>query len=305
MQGPSSLPPHPPAVDDFIATTRVPFDGSFRLKDRHTLWKDAPSRDDLKESLEKDRRAIAELQPLLHAEKRRALLVIFQAMDGAGKDSCIAHLLSGVNPQGCTVHGFKTPNAEELAHDHLWRHAKAMPERGMIGVHNRSHYEEVLVVKVHPEYLLAQGLPGIAKVTDVKPAFWDARYAGIKAFESHLAASGITILKFHLHLGKEAQRERFLERIADPDKQWKFNAGDLKERARWKEYMAAYEEALARTSAAHAPWHVIPADDQWQSRALVVRIVRRTLETMAPQLPVPGPAELQALKDSERALRAE
>lgn len=292
-------------MDEFLKTARVPFDGSFRLKDHATVWKDAPSKGDLKDSLEKDRKVIADLQPLLYAEQRRSLLLIFQAMDGAGKDSCIAHALSGVNPQGCSVHSFKSPNKEELAHDHLWRHAKAMPERGMIGVHNRSHYEEVLVVKVHPEYLLPQGLPGIDNVADVKPAFWDARYEGIKAFESHLAASGTTILKFHLHLGKEAQKERFLERIAEPDKQWKFNAGDLKERARWSDYMEAYEQALARTSTEHAPWYVIPADEQWQSRALVVRAVRRTLEAMAPKAPVPGAAELQALKESERALKAE
>lgn len=250
---------------------------------------------DLKAALEEDRERIGELQELLYAQGQQALLLVFQAMDAAGKDSCIEHVLSGVNPQGCQVHSFKAPSAEELTHDFLWRHAKAMPARGMIGVHNRSHYEEVLVLRVHPTYLNAQRLP------DVDPAnlpkdFWEARYASIRDFEAHLAAQGTTIMKFFLHMSKAVQKERFMERLDDPAKNWKFNLGDVHERAHWDAYQRAYAEAIGATAAPHAPWYIIPADDQWETRAIVGDLVRERLEAMAlrsPELDAKGKEALQ------------
>ena len=240
---------------------------------------------ELKESLEKDKAAITELQETLYAHGEHALLLIFQAMDAAGKDSCIAHVMSGVNPQGCHVTSFKAPNSEELAHDFLWRHAKAIPAKGMIGIHNRSHYEEVLVVKVHPEYLAGQRLPGIGDPAKVGKAFWEERYASIRDFEAHLARQGVTIMKFFLHMGKATQKERFLERIDEPAKNWKFNVGDVKERAHWDAYQEAYAEAIGATAAPHAPWFIVPADDQWESRAIVGRLVREQLEALDLRMP--------------------
>jgi PPK2 family polyphosphate:nucleotide phosphotransferase len=257
------------------------------LSDHPTDLGDDLKKKDLKASLEKDVARITELQERLYTEGSRALLLIFQAMDGAGKDSCIQHVMSGVNPQGCQVWSFKAPNAEELTHDFLWRHARALPARGMIGIHNRSHYEEVLVVKVHPEYLAAQRLPDVTGTADPGEAFWEARYASIRAFEEHLARQGTVIMKFFLHMGKAVQRQRFLERIDEEAKNWKFNLGDVKERAHWDTYQRAYEEAIGATAAPHAPWFVVPADDQWESRAIVGRLVRERLEAMdlrAPRL---------------------
>ncbi|TXI81813.1 MAG: polyphosphate kinase 2 family protein [Flavobacteriales bacterium] len=238
----------------------------------------------LKASVETDRERIAELQEVLYAQGSHALLLVFQAMDAAGKDSCIRHVLSGVNPQGCQVSSFKAPSHEELAHDFLWRHAKAVPARGMIGVHNRSHYEEVLVVKVHPTYLAAQRIPGVDPAA-VAADLWEGRYAAIRAFEAHLAAQGVSVLKFFLHMSKATQKERFLERIDDPDKQWKFNAADVKERGHWEAYQRAYAEAIGATAAPHAPWYIVPADDQWETRAIVGRLVRERLEAMDLRLP--------------------
>lgn len=287
------------------ASFRVTQGASFTLKDRPTELHGSIKKDRLKQAVEEDRERIAKLQPRLYAERKQALLLLFQAMDAAGKDSCIAHVLSGVNPQGCRVWSFKSPSSEELAHDFLWRHAHATPERGMIGVHNRSHYEEVLVVKVHPEHLLAQGLPGINTVQDADAAFWQQRYASIRAFEEHLARQGVVLLKFHLHMARGVQKQRFLERIEDPAKNWKFSLGDVKERARWREYQQAYEEAIAATATPHAPWYVVPADEQWESRAIVCRIVRERLEAMDPRMPVPDAAALQELKTAAVALDGE
>ena len=259
--------------------------GKVRLRDHPTRLAAKPSKAELKKSVETDRERIAELQEGLYAQGTQALLLIFQAMDAAGKDRCIGHVLRGVNPQGCRVWSFKAPSVDELSHDFLWRHAHAIPARGLIGVHNRSHYEEVLVVKVHPEYLLAQRLPGVREVRQVDADFWERRYASIRQFEEHVAGQGVVILKFFLHLGKAAQKERFLERIDDPEKNWKFGLGDVKERALWDAYEQAYEEAIGATAAPHAPWHIVPADEQWESRAIVAALIREQLERMAPQPP--------------------
>lgn len=287
------------------ARFRITSGSSFNLKDHPTELKEHVGKDELKAMLAEDRERIIDLQELLYAEKRRALLLIFQAMDAAGKDSAIDHVLSGVNPQGCSVTAFKQPSAEELAHDFLWRHAKAVPERGMIGVHNRSHYEEVLVVKVHPEYLLGQRLPGIDRPADADAAFWERRYASIRGWEEHLAANGVTIMKFFLHMGRKEQRKRFLERIDDPRKNWKFSLGDVKERAHFDTYMAAYEDAIRATATPHAPWYVVPADEQWETRAIVGRLVREQLQSMDPRTPKLPEKARADLAEAKRLLEAE
>jgi PPK2 family polyphosphate:nucleotide phosphotransferase len=273
--------------------------GSFNLKDQVTDIDTPMVKKDLKELLEQDREVIADLQDVLYASADRSVLLIFQAMDAAGKDSCIRHVMSGVNPQGVQVHSFKAPSTLERGHDFLWRHAKAIPPKGYIGIHNRSHYEEVLVTKVHPAFILGQNLPGIRTVKDINKKFWEQRYASIRNFEEHLAANGTVIMKFFLYMSRDQQKQRFLERIEDPDKNWKFSANDVKERTYWKDYMAAYEDAIRETAAPHAPWFIIPADDQWESRALVGRLLREQLQALGlkhPKLPKEALSGLQAAK---------
>ena len=284
---------------------RISSGSSFRLKDHPTELEEHLEKDELKRLLEEDRARIVDLQEALYAEGSRSLLLIFQAMDAAGKDSAIDHVLSGVNPQGCSVTSFKQPSSEELDHDFLWRHTRALPARGMIGVHNRSHYEEVLVVKVHPEYLMGQRLPGITAPSDAGAALWEQRYASIRAWEAHAAANGTTIMKFFLHMGKKEQKKRFLERIDDPKKNWKFSLGDIHERAHFADYMKAYEEAIRSTAAPHAPWYVVPADEQWETRAIVGDLVRAQLEAMAPKVPELSAKERDRLAEAKTLLAAE
>lgn len=274
---------------------------AFRLKDHATDLPAENDRKELKARLEKDREHISELQELLYASGSHSLLLIFQAMDAAGKDSAIRHVMSGVNPQGVRVWSFKAPSTLERSHDFLWRHYQAVPERGHIGIHNRSHYEEVLVTRVHPEFILGQRIPGIESVKDIGPAFWEQRYAAIRAWELQLAQCGTAVMKFYLHMSKAAQKKRFLERIDDPSKNWKFNAGDVKERGHWDTYMHAYEQAIGATAAPHAPWYIVPADDQWETRAVVGRLVRECLESMElkrPTTPLDALAELQEARAS-------
>jgi PPK2 family polyphosphate:nucleotide phosphotransferase len=278
---------------------------NFRLQDHPTKLPGDLDKDDLKAHLEKERERISEQQEVLYAEQRRSLLLVFQAMDAAGKDSAIRHLLSGVNPQGCCITSFKQPSSEELAHDFLWRHAKAVPWRGMIGVHNRSHYEEVLVVKVHPEYLMGQRLAGIRSPEDADAAFWERRYKSIRDWEEHLTTEGVVIMKFFLHMSKQEQKKRFLERINEPLKNWKFGAGDVRERALFDAYMHAYEQAIAATSAPHAPWFVIPADQQWESRAIIGQLVREQLEAMDLRMPVINTKQKAELAEAKKMLTAE
>ena len=279
--------------------------GRFRLKDHVTDLPEEADKKELKERLEKDRERISELQELLYAGGRHALLLIFQAMDAAGKDSAIRHVMSGVNPQGVRVWSFKAPSSLERSHDFLWRHAQAVPERGHIGIHNRSHYEEVLVTRVHPEFILGQNIPAVRSVKDIDEAFWRVRYDAITAWEAHLAASGTVIMKFFLYMSKAVQKKRFLERIDDPEKHWKFNPGDVAERARWEDYMHAYEQAIGATAAPHAPWYIIPADEQWESRALVGRLIRERLEALDLRPPVADPKASEALRTCRAALLAE
>ena len=242
---------------------------------------------------------LSERQNLLYAHNGYSLLLIFQAMDAAGKDGAIKHVMSGVNPQGCQVFSFKHPSAEELQHDFLWRTTRCLPERGRIGIFNRSYYEEVLVVRVHPEILRGQALP--EELTGDKK-FWEKRYRSINDLERHLHRNGTRILKFFLHLSKEEQRRRFLRRLDDPTRNWKFSQFDLVERGFWKEYQTAYEECLAATSTENAPWFVVPADDKLNARLIISQIVCDALKDLKMDYPRPEAKRLRELKNLRRQL---
>ena len=238
-------------------------------------------------------------QSRLYAHNRYALLVIFQAMDAAGKDGAIKHVMSGVNPQGCQVFSFKHPSAQELEHDFLWRTTQCLPERGRIGIFNRSYYEEVLITRVHPEILAAQNLP------EEKPKqgdFWCHRYQSINDFEKHLHRNGTRIVKFFLHLSKDEQRRRFLARIDSPEKNWKFNASDLRERARWKDYMTAYEACISATSSSAAPWYIVPADNKENARLIISKVIVSMLDELKLHYPKPSDAHRRKLKAMRKSL---
>jgi PPK2 family polyphosphate:nucleotide phosphotransferase len=254
------------------------------------------SKEQYKKYLNEHIEELSELQRLLYAYNRYALLLIFQAMDAAGKDSAIRHVMSGVNPQGCQVFSFKHPSATELDHDFLWRTTQSLPESGRIGIFNRSYYEEVLIVRVHPEILLSQGLPD--ELLDEK-TLWQERYRSIMDLESHLYRNGTRIMKFFLHLSEEEQRKRFIERIDEPEKNWKFSLADIKERKYWKEYMQAYEACLSATSTEIAPWYVVPADDKKNARLIISHVILETLKSLNMRYPQPNKArqkELQAIR---------
>src|ERR1700733_8772115 len=244
-------------MKDIIKRFKITEGEKFSLNDFDTAYSADIKKEDSEAILKDLIKQTAALQSALYADNRYALLILFQAMDAAGKDGAIAHTMSGLNPQGCEVHSFKQPSVEELDHDFLWRHYMALPEYGRIGVHNRSHYENVLVTKVHPELLLKEHLPGIFSVKDVDKKFWDNRYESMCSFEKHLANNGTIIIKFFLHLSKDEQKERFLKRIDDPDKNWKFSASDVYEREFWDDYMNAYEKAIKETSTDECPWYVL------------------------------------------------
>jgi PPK2 family polyphosphate:nucleotide phosphotransferase len=239
------------------------------------------------------------LQSLLYACNRYALLLIFQGMDAAGKDGAIGHVMSGVNPQGCQVFSFKQPSAEELEHDFLWRTTRRLPERGRIGIFNRSYYEEVLIVRVHPEILHAQGIP--EELLDEKTV-WEERYRSIVDLEEHLHRNGTLIIKFYLHLSREEQRRRFLERIDEPEKNWKFSRGDIEERKLWKHYTKAYEACLSETSTKHGPWYVVPADDKENARLIVSRVILDTLKELKMSYPEPTKARRKELLSIRKLL---
>ena len=238
--------------------------------------------------------AIAELQGRLYASRRWSVLCIFQAQDAAGKDSAIKHVFSGINPQGCQVVSFSAPVGLEREHDFLWRHVVALPARGRIGIHNRSWYEEVLVARVHPEILAGEALPKVL----VDDTIWDERLEDIACFERYLSRQGTVLLKFFLHLGEEEQRKRFLARIDEPDKNWKYNAGDVDDRARWDAYTAAYQDVLRETSTEPAPWYVVPADKKKVRNYLVAGVLVRALEAMAPRAPALPPERLAAMRSA-------
>lgn len=281
----------------------VPFDGSFRVAGAPTRPPDGtPDEDALEDALDVSVDRLRDLQRMLYAQNRLAVLLVFQAMDAGGKDGTIRHLTTGVNPAGFQVSSFKQPSAEELDHDFLWRCARRLPERGRIGIFNRSHYEEVLVVRVHPEYLEAQRLPDLP---DDLGELWRDRYASIAGWEEHLARSGTVVLKFWLNVSRAEQRRRFLSRIEEPEKHWKFSLKDIEERRLWDAYMEAYEDALVATSRPWAPWYAIPADDKDFMRATVADIVVRRLEGLGLAYPVPSARALEELEIGRRELAAE
>jgi len=277
----------------------VPEGKTVRLKDYDPAYTGKfTSKDEAAGKLESDIVKLASLQDVLYARSSWALLLIFQAMDAAGKDGVIKHVMSGVNPQGCQVVSFKTPSAEELGHDYLWRAMKQVPERGHIGIFNRSYYEEALVVRVHPEILRGQRIPRGLTGKDI----WNERFEQINAYEKYLTKNGTIILKFFLNVSNKEQKKRFLERIDTPGKNWKFSPADVRERGFWKEYMSAYEDVFSNTSTAWAPWHIIPADHKWFTRAAVADIVVGRLQSLNLTYPVPDPEHLRGLKEARATL---
>lgn len=279
----------------------VPPRRSFRL-DRYDPSDIAPfaSEDDAKGFLKKAQKRLFDLTEILYAQDRWSLLLIFQAMDAAGKDSAIKHVMRGLDPKATQVFTFKAPSPEELDHDFMWRCLKVLPERGRIGVFNRSYYEEVLVVRVHPELLQAQHLPP----ERITPRIWKQRFEDIRDIERYLCRNGTIIRKFYLNVSKPEQRRRFLARLEDPAKNWKFSIGDVDERLRWRDYMKAYEDAIGATSTAHAPWYVVPADHKWFTRIVIANIIIETLESLDLQFPRLGREKQGELAEARRRLRA-
>lgn len=278
---------------------RVEDGTKFRLKDFDPAdTGNIRSQEDAEQLLQSGIAAMAELQDKLYAQQNWGVLLIFQAMDAAGKDGSIKHVMSGVNPQGVQVYSFKTPSSEELDHDYLWRTSLRVPGRGRIGIFNRSYYEEVLVVRVHPELLKNEKLPPSLVTKDI----WNERFQDIHSFERYLGRNGVVVRKFYLNLSKKEQKRRFLERLDHPDKNWKFSASDVHERAYWKDYMKAYEEMIINTASKHAPWYVIPADHKWFTRAAVAAVIVETLEDLKLQYPKVDPAARKELEAARAVL---
>ena len=279
-------------------------DDRFRLKDidpGDTLDLTSEDKPRAKEALAIGIDALAELQDMLYAQDRWAVLLIFQAMDAAGKDGAIKHVMSGVNPQGCQVFSFKAPTSEDLDHDYLWRCMKCLPERGRIGIFNRSYYEETLVVRVHRDFLDKQKLPAELITKDI----WEDRFQDIRSFERYLTRNGVAIRKFFLHVSNKEQKKRFLERIEEPEKNWKFSAADIAERGFWDDYMRAYEDALSATSTEWAAWHVIPADHKWVTRAVVADILTTTIRSLNLAFPEVTAEQRKALDEAKQKLTKE
>jgi len=298
------MPSHP--VSYYADKYKVVPGKEVHLKEWLTDDNDKPlSKEEGEELLKSDILKLSEMQEKLYASNRYSVLIVIQAMDAAGKDSVIKHVMSGLNPQGVTVTPFKTPTHLELEHDYLWRHYLALPARGMVGIFNRSHYENVLVTRVHPEYILNENLPGIKAVTDIDKSFWEKRFRHINHFERTLVDNGTVILKFYLHVSKKEQKKRFLDRINDPAKNWKFSGGDVQERGLWKEYRKAYEDMLANTSQLLAPWFVVPADDKWFTRVIIANIIVNELGRL--DLSYPGITELKKkeLEEAKKILTGE
>jgi PPK2 family polyphosphate:nucleotide phosphotransferase len=280
---------------------RVTRGKDFRLKDvdpGDTLWLKAEDKPKAKEALVLGMEALAQLQERLYAQDKWAVLFIFQAMDAAGKDGAIKHVMSGVNPQGCQVHSFKVPTSEDLDHDYLWRCLKVLPDRGHIGIFNRSYYEEVLVVRVHPEFLEKQRLPPEL----VTKRIWQERYEDIRNFEQYLSRNGVIIRKFFLHVSKKEQKNRFLERLENPEKQWKFSASDTQEREFWDQYMEAYEDMIRHTATKDAPWYVVPADNKWFTRVVVSAAIIESLAELDLEFPAVDEAKLKELAAAKATL---
>ncbi len=286
-------------VGKLAKTYRVESGKHFRLKDfdpadtRH--WR---SKEHAEEAVQEGIARTAEMQDKLFAQDRWAMLLIFQAMDAAGKDGAIKHVMSGVNPQGCQVYSFKQPSERELQHDFLWRTTRNLPERGHIGIFNRSYYEEVLVLRVHPELLENEKLPPKLITKDI----WDERFEDIRQFEKHMTRSGTVIRKFFLHVSKEEQKRRFMARLEEPEKNWKFSASDIRERKHWNDYQDAYEDTIRNTATEDAPWYVVPADHKWFTHLVISAVIVDTLEELNPSYPKMDPAERKELEAAKREL---
>lgn len=272
------------------------------LKDYSPAYTGAYKEKDAKKHLKKNVKKLDKLQYTFYADNTHSLLIVLQAMDAAGKDGAIRHVMSGINPQGCTIHNFKAPSKNELEHDFLWRHYIRLPERGQIGIFNRSHYENVLVTKVHPEYILGEQIPGVETLNDVNEDFWEDRYEQINNFEKTIHQNGTIILKFFLHLSKGEQKNRFLDRINEPDKNWKFSSSDIKERGYWNDYQNAFEQAITKTSTKHAPWFIIPADNKWFSRIAISDVIIDTLKSLNMKIPELDADEKAKLDSAKQAL---
>jgi PPK2 family polyphosphate:nucleotide phosphotransferase len=289
-------------MKDILSAITVKKGKGFSLEDYDSGYSAGFDKDKADEILKDLVDQIIELQPKFYADRRYALLILFQAMDAGGKDSAIAHTLSGLNPQGCEVHSFKQPSVEELSHDFLWRHHKAAPAFGMIGVHNRSHYENVLITKVHPELLLKERLPKLNKVSDIDEKVWEKRYTDICAFENYMNDNGTVMIKFFLHVSKEEQAKRFLERINDPTKNWKFSSSDVDERQYFDDYMKAYEQAIERTATKEAAWYIIPADKKWFARIAISTVILHTLKNLKLKFPVLSADEREKMEEAKNWL---
>ena len=283
---------------------KVPEDASVNLEKYSTNESGGFDKKSAKVEIKSNIKELKEIQRVFYADDRFSLLIVLQASDTAGKDGVIRHVMSGINPQGCRVHSFKTPSKEELDHDYLWRHYKVLPERGMIEIFNRSHYENVLVTKVNPQFILNENIPGIDSVDKIDDEFWQNRYEQINNFEKHLSKNGTHILKFFLHVSKEEQKKRLLSRLDNPDKNWKFNSADLHARAQWNEYQQAYTEMLENTSKDYAPWYVIPADKKHFARVAVGNIILEKLQSLNLRYPS-GESENILAKAREQLLAEE
>jgi PPK2 family polyphosphate:nucleotide phosphotransferase len=282
----------------FVAPFRYDGGGEFHLKSHKTNEKGGLDKEKGEKIIEANRKRLSDFQEKLYAQDRWSMLLIFQGMDAAGKDSAIKSVFDGVNPQGCEVTAFKVPSTRELEHDFLWRAAIALPERGRIGIFNRSHYEECLVVRVHPEILAKQKLPPKLVTKDI----WRERFEDISAFERHLARNGTVILKFFLNVSKQEQRERFLDRLEQPAKNWKFNMGDIAERALWAKYQAAYQDMIHHTGTRHAPWHIVPADHKWFARVVIGSTIVSALDKLDLHFPKVDKADKSEFKQVRQAL---
>ncbi|RZK77852.1 MAG: polyphosphate kinase 2 family protein [Pedobacter sp.] len=292
-------------MNDDILQYKLSSGKKLKLKKYSTTYKGTLEKEAGIDMLEDIKKELNKSQEILYASGTNSVLVLFQAMDAAGKDSAIEHVMSGLNPQGCQVFSFKSPSSEEYAHDFLWRHYRALPEKGRIGIHNRSHYENVLVCKVHPEFILKENIPGYNHLLTIDKGFWKKRYESIRSFEKHLSQSGTTIIKIFLHLSKDEQKQRFLDRIDDKDKNWKFAGGDIGERKLWDSYQRAYEEAFENTATEDCPWYIVPADKKWYARLVISQIINSRLNELNLKFPVLSEEESSSLSSYRAGLLAE
>ncbi|HWA36012.1 MAG TPA: polyphosphate kinase 2 family protein [Cyclobacteriaceae bacterium] len=289
-----------------IKDFRVKPESKIKLKNYETDYKGKGlDKKQAGELLEQSRIQLAKIQDTLYAHNRYSVLIIFQAMDAAGKDGAVKHIMSGFNPLGVKVYSFKAPSTRELDHYYFWRHGIALPARGEIAIHNRSHYENVLVTRVHPEFILSENLPDIESVKDIGKNFFEERFKQIRRFEKNLTDNGTIILKFFLHLSKKEQKKRFLERIDDPSKNWKFSLSDLKERGHWDEYQKVYEDAISATSTQDAPWFIIPADDKWYARLAIATVIQDQFKKLDLSYPKVSAAQKDELQKAKEKLLAE